>query len=62
MADIDIRPQKTRNNWRLGDGAAKCSMIKQVFEVYNRPIYIRIGERQPIENFSGATCVKAVSQ
>ncbi len=59
LFDLDRRDQSrwdARHQW---DGTTKCIMMQDYSDV-KRPIYLRIGKNQPVENFEGQRCFESI--
>lgn len=62
MSDTDKRTQENWNHRWLNDGKIKCEMLKQTYEILQRPLYLRLWELQFIENLDWWDCFKLVRQ
>ncbi len=60
MSDSDAWTHEQRNQWRAGDGKLKCDMLNATYAKLARPLYIRLGSQQFVENLSGWTCFSLI--
>jgi hypothetical protein len=59
LFDLDRWDQATWDLWHQWDGAVKCAMMESYKDV-QQPIYIWLGNNQPVENLTNQHCFDVI--